>query len=80
MDREFVKQNCQNILLDFNEISFMDSSGIGMIIGRYKMTEEKAGKMYAFGLKDSVKRIFDISGLNKLIKCFDTEDEAINNL
>lgn len=80
VDREFFKQNCQNILLDFNDISFMDSSGIGMIIGRYKLTEEKAGKMYAFGLKDNVKRIFDISGLNKLIKCFNTEDEAINNL
>ncbi len=80
IDREFNKQGCQNIILDFEDINFMDSSGIGMIIGRYKITQEKNGKIYAFGLKDNAKRIFDMSGLNKLINCFKTKEEAINNI
>nr|WP_317356998.1 anti-sigma F factor antagonist [uncultured Tyzzerella sp.] len=78
IDREFNKQNCQNIILDFEDVEFMDSSGIGMIIGRYKLTQEKNGKIYAFGLKDNAKRIFDMSGLNKLIACFENKQQAIS--
>ena len=80
IDREFKKQNCNNIILDFEDINFMDSSGIGMIIGRYKLIKEKNGKIYAFGLKDNAKRIFNMSGLNKLITCFDTKEEALKNI
>ncbi|WP_250277815.1 anti-sigma F factor antagonist [[Clostridium] colinum] len=80
IDREFNKQGCQNMILDFEDINFMDSSGIGMIIGRYKIVQEKNGKICAFGLKDNAKRIFDMSGLNKLINCFVTKEEAINSI
>lgn len=80
IDREFYKQGCQNIILDFEDVSFMDSSGIGMIIGRYKIAIEKNGKTYAFGLKDNAKRIFDMSGLNRLITCFTTKEEAIKSI
>ena len=80
IDREFKKQNCDNIVLDFEDINFMDSSGIGMIIGRYKLTQEKNGKICAFGLKDNAKVIFNMSGLNRLISCFDTQEEAIKNI
>ncbi len=80
IDREFNKQGCKNIVLDFENINFMDSSGIGMIIGRYKLSQEKGGKMCAYGLKDNAKRIFDMSGLNKLIDCFETKEEAINSI
>ena len=80
VDREFNKQSCQNIILDFENVNFMDSSGIGMIIGRYKLTQEKGGKTFAFGLKDNAKKIFDMSGLNKLITCFNSENEAIANI
>lgn len=80
IDREFNKQGCNNIILDFEDVGFMDSSGIGMIIGRYKIAQEKGGKTCAFGLKDNAKRIFDMSGLNKLIACFQTKEEAINSI
>lgn len=80
IDREYIKQSCYNIILNFEEVNFMDSSGIGMIIGRYKLVNEKNGKVCAFGLKDNAKRIFDMSGLNKLIGCYQTEEEAIKSL
>lgn len=80
IDREFNKQGCNNIILDFEDVGFMDSSGIGMIIGRYKIAQEKGGKACAFGLKDNAKRIFDMSGLNKLIACFQTKEDAINSI
>lgn len=80
IDREFTKASGENILFDFSEVDFMDSSGIGMIIGRYKNTKEKGGETFAFGLKDNAKRIFEISGLLRLINCFETKDDAINSI
>lgn len=80
IDKQFNTLNCQNIVLDFEEVTFMDSSGIGMIIGRYKLSKEKNGQTLAFGLKGNAKRIFDMSGLNKIISCFDTKEQSIQSL
>lgn len=78
IDREFKKSSAKNILFDFSEVGFMDSSGIGMIIGRYKLAKERGGETICFGLKENTKKIFQMSGLLKLIKCFKTKDDAIN--
>lgn len=78
IDREFLKSGVKDFIFDFSNVDFMDSSGIGMIIGRYKLACEKEGETYVFGLKDSVKRIFEMSGLLKLIKIFKTKEDAIN--
>ncbi|MFI3231069.1 MAG: anti-sigma factor antagonist [bacterium] len=80
IDREFVVNNYKNIIFDFEEVNFMDSSGIGMIIGRYKLTKERNGNVYAFGLRDNAKRVFNISGLNKIICYVETKEEAIKQL
>lgn len=80
IDREFDRSNSKDILFDFQNVDFMDSSGVGMIIGRYKNTSDRGGQVFAFGLKDSVLRIFEISGLMKLIPCFKSQTDAINTL
>lgn len=78
IDREFKKSSAKNILFDFSDVTFMDSSGIGMIIGRYKLAKERGGEAFSFGLKDNTKRIFEMSGLLKLIKCFKTKEDVLN--
>ena len=77
IDKEFARNNSKNILFDFSNVDFMDSSGIGMIIGRYKLCNTKNGVTAAFGLNENTKRIFEISGLLKLIKIFKTKESAI---
>lgn len=78
VDREFLKSSSKHILFDFSEVVFMDSSAIGMIIGRYKLAKERNGNAFCFGLKDNAKRIFEMSGLLKLIQCFNNKEEVIN--
>lgn len=75
IDRAFASSNCKNIAFDFASVDFMDSSGIGMIIGRFKLCKEKNGQAFALGLKDNAKVVFDMSGLNKIITCLKTEDD-----
>ncbi|WP_058485811.1 anti-sigma F factor antagonist [Defluviitalea phaphyphila] len=80
LDKEFKKQNVKNIIFDFSEIQFMDSSGIGVIMGRYKNAKERGGKIGVFNLQPQVERVFKLSGLHKIINQYNSLDEAISSL
>jgi len=69
MDKELALKNITNIVLDFDEVSFMDSSGIGMIVGRYKQVAARGGKMMIIRVKPQVDKVLEISGLKKIMEC-----------
>ncbi|MCL2396512.1 MAG: anti-sigma F factor antagonist [Defluviitaleaceae bacterium] len=75
-EREFYNSGAKNMVFDFAHVAFMDSSGIGMIIGRYKELKKVGGKVYAINIGPEVNRIFDISGLRKIIPCYASLDEV----
>lgn len=56
-----------NIVFDFKNTSFMDSSGIGVVMGRYRLVKPLGGTVSVKNVKSSVDRIFTISGLYKII-------------
>ena len=66
-DNEIARYMPRKVLFDFNKVSFMDSSGIGMIIGRYKIANMLGGKVEITNVKPSVKKIFEMSGILKII-------------
>ena len=70
----------KNIIFDFKNIRFMDSSGIGVIIGRYKKIANDGGKVSVINVNARVKKIFDLSGMNKIISIYDTHEQAISSL
>lgn len=80
IDREVSAKNCRNIIFDFSAVSFMDSSGIGMIIGRYKNIEHMGGKVVMAAISSPVLRLFRIAGLHKIISCCDTVEAAVKSL
>lgn len=57
----------RNLVFDFEETEFMDSSGIGVLIGRSRNLGFCNGVVYAKNLNSRVKKIFQASGLNKII-------------
>ncbi|MEE1517596.1 MAG: anti-sigma factor antagonist, partial [Lachnospiraceae bacterium] len=57
----------KNVEFDFTNTKFMDSSGIGMIMGRHKLIKPLGGKIILTGVKDNVERIINVSGLYKLL-------------
>ncbi|MDR2183655.1 MAG: anti-sigma F factor antagonist [Clostridiales bacterium] len=75
-EREFFKSGAKNMIFDFAHVGFMDSSGIGMIIGRYKELKKVDGRVFAINIGPEVGRIFDISGLKKIIPCYSSIDEV----
>lgn len=54
--------------LDLSNLTFMDSSGIGVIIGRYKKIASKKGSIAVKNEGRTIKKIFEISGLYKIVK------------
>ena len=66
-DYEIERYMPRKVVFDFDSVTFMDSAGIGLIIGRYKFTNMLGGKLEVANLTQSVKKIFEMSGILKLI-------------
>ena len=65
-DYEMERYMPKRIVFDFDSVTFMDSAGIGLLIGRYKFAN-----MLGARLEISVRRIFEMSGILKLIPIVD---------
>ncbi len=70
----------RHIIFDFENVEFMDSSGIGLIMGRYKRVMFRGGKAAVSGIGVSVDRIFQMSGLYKIIEKYPTPLDAVAGL
>jgi len=80
IDSELIKATTKNVILDFSKVSFMDSSGIGVIMGRYKNVSKLNGKLSVINVNDQMMRIFEMSGLLKVIPTYDNIDVAMNKM
>ena len=69
IDREIQIKNVHNLILDFASVTFMDSSGLGMIIGRYKQIKARNGKTMIIRAQPQVDKVLELSGLKKIIEC-----------
>jgi len=67
VDQELNRGIIRHLVLDLSALTFMDSSGLGVILGRYRQLAQWRGKMVAFGLQPGVQKVFVLSGLPKLI-------------
>lgn len=65
------------IVFDFSGTEFMDSSGIGVLLGRYKQMEKSGGRIAIYGVGIQVSRILNIGGVLRLVQTFDTKEAAI---
>lgn len=66
-DYEIERHMPKRVVFDFDSVTFMDSAGIGMVIGRYKFANMIGAKLEVSNLTQSVKKIFEMSGILKLI-------------
>lgn len=80
IDEEYRKKMLKNIVLDLKGIYFMDSSGIGLIMGRYKNTQENNGKLALINVNSRMEKILTMSGILKIVKIYQNEAEALSNL
>lgn len=61
------------VIFDFQETNFMDSSGIGVIMGRYKLVYLLGGEVWAVHANERMKKILTMSGVTKIIQMYEEE-------
>lgn len=72
----FTKCPIKNVVFDFSDTNFMDSSGIGLITGRYRKICDLGGVIYVYGLNTSMDKLFMMSGLNRIVTKINRIEEA----
>lgn len=76
-DRLMEKENIRTIIFDFTRTNFMDSSGIGVIMGRYKNLNFTGGKVTAVCVNPRIQRILQLSGIHKIIDIYEDYPQTI---
>ena len=71
IDNEITRYMPRKVIFDFDSVTFMDSAGIGLLIGRYKFANMLGARLEISNLTQSVRRIFEMSGILKLIPIVD---------
>ncbi len=66
IDFAIEKHKPEELILDFDEVTFMDSSGIGLVMGRFKVTHEYGGKIIVANTSTQIKKVMRLAGLDKL--------------
>ena len=79
-DFEISKYKPKRVIIDLQSVSFMDSSGIGMILGRYKQVIRNNGQMSVINVCPNVKRIFEMSGIFKIISLYENMDDVLKTV
>ena len=68
MDELIEQTNCRKLIFDLSGLDFMDSSGIGLVIGRYKLMAKRGGSVAVTGSGRHIDRIFKMSGIYQLVE------------
>ena len=71
-DRYLMRDDVMNVVFDFEKTKFMDSSGIGIIMGRYRKITCFCVQVYAIHMDRQIQRIFQLSGLNKIVEVLES--------
>ena len=68
------------LILDFSQISFMDSSGIGLVMGRYRNLSRCGAKLHITGTSPQIYKVMKLSGIEKLAKIKEMDVEELANI
>ncbi len=71
-DKYLLREDVGNVVFDFENTRFMDSSGIGLIMGRYRKISCFGGRVYAIHVDRQIQKIFRLSGLNKIVEVLES--------
>ncbi len=68
LDMMITEPGVRNLVLDLKDMTFMDSSGIGVILGRYRQLRDRGGSVAVKNMNPQVERVFTLSGMRQVIK------------
>ena len=76
LDQMLLDPRVRHLVIDLKDMPFMDSSGLGVILGRYRMMRERGGTVSLMHLSPQVKRVYDLSGMARIIPVVEEKEAA----
>ena len=68
IDAEICRLSPKKTVLELRELDFMDSSGLGLVMGRHALMQRKGGELVVRGANERVMRIFKLAGLERMVR------------
>jgi anti-sigma B factor antagonist len=76
---DLVEGGATSIVVDMEKVDFLDSTGLGVLVGGLKRVKDKEGTMKLVATQDRILKIFDITGLSKVFPIFGSLDQALGS-
>jgi stage II sporulation protein AA (anti-sigma F factor antagonist) len=77
IDEGWLRSGAAHLLLDLSQVTFLDSTGLGVILGRYRRVQQMGGRMGLVAPPDDLVPTLRLSGIYQLMRVFATEQEAL---
>jgi anti-sigma B factor antagonist len=73
-----VAQGSNKIVVDLDGVDFLDSTGLGVLVGALKRVRgSEGGELHLVCTQPRIRKVFEVTGLTKVFSLFDTVDEAV---
>lgn len=80
VDEAMAASGALHLLIALEKVEFIDSSGLGAILGRYKQVTDRKGRVALAGASPAVKRVLELAGLPRIMKLYREEKEALREM
>jgi anti-sigma B factor antagonist len=74
---EHISEGRHHLVVDLEDVSFMDSTGLGVLVGRLKLVRIKNGTLRLVCPSERILKVFSITGLDKVFQIFASVDDAL---
>ena len=75
-----VVAGARKVALDFSQLDYISSAGLRILLGAAKQLRGKGGTLGMFGLNQSVREVFEISGFSSILSVYQSEAEALGSM
>ncbi|HBG23176.1 MAG TPA: hypothetical protein DDW83_07980 [Peptococcaceae bacterium] len=80
IDEKVRAEGVKELLFDLEKVTFIDSSGLGVILGRYRKAKEKEGSVAISNVNPRILKILELSGITRLIPVYSNTSQALKYL
>lgn len=74
---ELIEDGAANLIISMEKVEYIDSSGLGALVGGLKRVSEREGRIVIVCSNPQIRKVFEITGLEKVFRVYAAEDEAI---
>lgn len=72
-----IENGLNTLIIDMCNVEYIDSSGLGALVGGLRRISENNGSIYIISCSDQVRKVFEITGLERVFKIFNNSEDAI---